>query len=119
MNAFDFDTPRDGRQACWILNGDFAAHLVEEHKFGANNDYRRFATGGIWRKRIDAIRSSIHMNGDRQVCRIADRPALDRLFAASAVRLDTPAPDLENIREEIGCVTGRAAWPKRSRIRPP
>ena len=109
MNAIDFDTPRDGRQACWILNGDFAAHLVEEHKFGANNDYRRFATGGIWRKRIDAIRSSIHMNGDRQVCRIADRPALDRLFAASAVRLDTPAPDLENIREEISCVTGRAA----------
>ena len=109
MNAIDFDTPRDGRQACWILNGDFAAHLVEEHKFGANNDYRRFATGGIWRKRIDAIRSSIHMNGDRQVCRIADRPALDRLFAASAVRLDTPAPDLENIREEIGCVIGRAA----------
>ena len=109
MNAIDFDTPRDGRQACWILNGDFDAHLVEEHKFGANNDYRRFATGGIWRKRIDPIRSSIHMNGDRQVCRIADRPALDRLFAASAVRLDTPAPDLENIREEIGCVTGRAA----------
>ena len=109
MNAIDFDTPRDGRQACWILNGDFAAHLVEEHKFGANNDYRRFATGGIWRKRIDAIRCSIHMNGDRQVCRITDRPALDRLSAASAVWLDTPAPDLENIREEIGCVTGRAA----------
>ena len=57
MSAIDFDTPRDGRQVCWI----------------------------------------------------ADRHALDRLSAASAFWLDTPAPDLENIREEIGCVLGRAA----------
>ena len=58
---------------------------------------------------MDAILSSIHMNGYRQVCGITDRPTLDRLSAAIAVWLDTPAPDLENIREEIGCVTGRAA----------
>ena len=49
------------------------------------------------------------MNGYRQVCGITDRPTLDRLSAAIAVWLDTPAPDLENIREEISCVTGRAA----------
>ena len=47
MSAIDFDTPRDDRKACWILNRDFAAHLVEQHKFGAKNDYRRFANGGI------------------------------------------------------------------------
>lgn len=109
MSAIDFDTPRDVRQACWILNGDFAAHLVEQHKFGAKNDYRRFVNGGMWRERMHAILSSIHMNGYRQFCRITDRPALDRLSAAIAVWLDTPAPDLENIREEISCVTGRAA----------
>ena len=98
MTAIDFDTPRAGREACWMLNGGFAAHLIEQHKFGANNDYRRFANGVTWRKRMDAILSSTHMNGDRQVCRIADRPALDILPSASAVWMDAPAPDLENIR---------------------
>ena len=102
VSAIDFDTTPDGRQARWMLNGDFAAHLIEQHNFGADDYYRRFASGVIWRERAAAPLPAIHMNGNRQIYRIADRSALDKLSAAGAVWLDEltpePAPDLENIR---------------------
>ena len=78
-----------------MLNGGFAAHLIEQHKFEAYNDYRRFPNGVIWRERMDATLSSTHMNSDRQVCRIADRPALETQPSTSAVWQDAPGADLE------------------------
>ncbi|MGB0631621.1 MAG: hypothetical protein ACPGRZ_13100 [Alphaproteobacteria bacterium] len=100
--ALDFASAPDGAQTRWMVNGDFAAHLIEQHNLGADDYYRRFAEGVFWRERADTALPVIHMNGDRQVFRIADAAALDSLLDAGTVCLDdlspVPAPGLENIR---------------------
>ena len=52
----------------------------------------------ICRERMDAILSSTHMNDDRQMCRIADRPALDIQPSTSAVWQDARGPIWKNLR---------------------
>ena len=102
MAAVDFASPPDGPQARWLFNGNFAAYLLEQHSLGADDYYRQFAQGVIWRERPGILLPAIHMNVDRQVFHIADMAALDAIVAAGAVRLETlapePVPEDENIR---------------------
>ena len=102
MAAVDLASPTDGPQARWLFNGDFAAHILELPSLGADDYYRQFAQGMIWRDRPGIPLPAIRMNVDRQVFRIADMAALDAIVAAGAVRLETlapePVPEDENIR---------------------
>ena len=101
-DVIDFDRTPDGARTRWMINGDFAAHLIQQVNLGADDYYRRFANGVIWRESTDAPLPVIHMDGHRQVFRISEAAVLQKLSAKGVVSLDAltpePVPELQNIR---------------------
>ena len=98
----DFDGPPDGARARWTMHGDFAAHLLEQYRRGAEDYYRRFARGIFWRERPDMDLPVTLMTANRRVYRIAAERQRQETIRSGAADLDNlappPAPAEDNIR---------------------
>lgn len=77
-----------------MMNGDFAANLIDHQMRGADPYYDRFAHGIYWRETGDAKMPAIFMTPERHVFRIADDAQYRKLLSTGAIDLDglTPEP---------------------------
>jgi len=77
-----------------MMNGDFAANLIDQHSRGAEPYYQRFSNGIYWRETRDAALPVIFMTPERHVFRVADAAQFKQVQSAGAIDLDglTPEP---------------------------
>lgn len=83
----------DRLHARLMMNGDFAAYLIDQHRRGAENYYRRFANGIYWRESAETTLPVIFMTAERHVFRIADDRKYRDMLAAGAIDLDSLMPE--------------------------
>ena len=76
-----------------MMNGDFAAYLIDQYGRGAEEYYGRFAHGIYWHEAPKAALPVILMTVERHVFRIADNEQHKSILAAGAVDLDTLKPE--------------------------
>ncbi|MAI49602.1 MAG: hypothetical protein CMM16_03420 [Rhodospirillaceae bacterium] len=77
-----------------MMNGDFAANLIDQYSKGAEPYYRRFSRGIYWRETNDAALPVIFMTPERHVFRIADAGKLEQVLSAGAIDLDDLTPEI-------------------------
>ena len=76
-----------------MMNGDFAANLIDQYGRGAEPYYRRFSKGIYWRETSDAALPVIFMTPERHVFRIADAAKFEQVQSAGAINLDGLTPE--------------------------
>lgn len=76
-----------------MMNGDFAANLIDHHERGADPYYRRFAKGIYWRESGRAALPVIFMTPERHVFRIADDAQYAKMRSTGAIDLDNLMPE--------------------------
>lgn len=84
LAALAADAPPDRLQARLMLNGDFAAYLIDQYNRGADSFYRRFANGIYWRESPALPRPVILMTAQLDVYRIGDRNQYRDMMAGAA-----------------------------------
>lgn len=83
----------DRLNARLVMNGDFAAYLIDQYGRGAEEYYRRFANGVYWRESPDAGLPVILMTVERHVFRIDDQERYESVVTAGTVNLDSLMPE--------------------------
>ena len=76
-----------------MMNGDFAANLIDQYGRGAEPYYRRFSKGIYWRETSDAALPVIFMTPERHVFRVADAAQFKQVQSAGAIDLDALTPE--------------------------
>jgi len=92
LAALAADAPPKHLHARLMLNGDFAAYLIDQYNRGADTYYRRFANGIYWRESPARPRPVILMTAQLDVYRIVDDKQYRDMMAEAA--------DLDDLRAE-------------------
>lgn len=91
--TLDFSGSPERLQTRLMMNGDFAAYLIDQHERGADAYYRRFANGIFWREAATAMLPVIYMSAERHVFRIADDAGYRQMRSTGAIDLDLLMPE--------------------------
>jgi hypothetical protein len=84
LSTLAADAPPDRLHARLMLNGDFAAYLIDQHNRGADAYYQRFANGVFWRESPASQRPVILMTAQLDVFRIGDDNQFHDMLAGAA-----------------------------------
>lgn len=75
------------------MKGDFSAYLIDQHKRGSHEYYRRFSQGVFWREFPHRLLPIILMTAERHVFRIDDAARGDQVRRSGAFDLDGLTPE--------------------------
>lgn len=90
--TLDLDGSAERLHVRLMVNGDFAAYLIDQHNRGAEAYYRRFANGIYWREAASRPRPVILMTAQLDVYRIVEDAAHQEILA-NAIDLDALTPE--------------------------